>query len=55
MTPPSDFVYLPANVLQGLGVTTAESVEIAGRLVRARAQSEAWAAPKAAFLTPDGR
>ena len=55
MTPSSEFVYLPAEVLEGLGVTTAESVEIIERLLRAQARSQAWAAPKAAFLTPDGR
>ena len=55
MAPTTDFVYLPADLLEGLGVTTAESVEIIERLFRARARGEAWAAPKAAFLTPDGR
>ncbi len=55
MSTPPEFVYLPADLLEGLGVTTAEAVEIIERLLRARARSEAWAAPKAAFLTPDGR
>lgn len=50
-----EFLYLSAETMEGLGVTTAEAVEIIERLVRGRARSEAWAAPKAAFLTPDGR
>ena len=55
MTAPADFLYLPAEILEGLGVTTAEAVEIIERLFRGRARGEAWAAPKAAFLTADGR
>lgn len=55
MTLPPEFLYLPAEVLEDLGVTTAESVEMIEQLFRARARGQAWAAPKAAFLTPDGR
>ena len=54
MTEPGKFLYLSEAALAGLGVTTEEAVESIERLIRGRAQSKVWYAPKA-VVQPDGR
>lgn len=47
--------YLSRATLESLKITPREVVECIESLVRARARSEAWSAPKAAISPPDGR
>jgi ornithine cyclodeaminase/alanine dehydrogenase-like protein (mu-crystallin family) len=47
--------YLSRATLESLKITPREVVECIESLVRARARSQAWSAPKAAINPPDGR
>jgi ornithine cyclodeaminase/alanine dehydrogenase len=47
--------YLSRATLESLNITPREVVECIESLVRARARSQAWSAPKAAINPPDGR
>ena len=49
------FVYLSAADLEGLGITTAESVASIEQVVHGLSTAQAWAAPKSVFIAPDGR
>jgi len=51
----NSFLYLSQKDLENLGLTTAEIVESLEHLIRGRARSQVWAAPKAAVAPPDGR
>ena len=51
----ADFLYLSSEVLEGLDVSTAESVESIEQLLHARARSEAWSAPVSLLFLPDRR
>ena len=51
----TDFLYLSDEVMEGLNVTTAESVESIEQLLLGRTKSQVWAAPKSALMLPDGR
>lgn len=55
MSQSAEFLYLSRETLESLGVSAAEVVETIEGLIRDRAQSRAWSAPKAAFTPPDGR
>jgi len=55
MSQPAGFLYLSRSTLDGLAISAADVVESIENLIRARAQSRAWSAPKAAFTPPDGR
>ena len=55
MTQPASFLYLSRQALEDLGITTAQAVDSLERLIRARVDSKAWAAPKAVIQPPDGR
>jgi ornithine cyclodeaminase/alanine dehydrogenase-like protein (mu-crystallin family) len=52
---PNNIRYLSRSTLESLEVTPEEVVECIERLMRARRQSRAWSAPKAAIHPPDGR
>ena len=49
------FIYLSAQTLESLHVSTEESIESIENAVRGLAHEEAWATPKSAMLIPDGR
>ena len=51
----ADFLYLSNEVLEGLDVSTAESVESIEQLLHRRARSQAWSAPVTLLFVPDGR
>lgn len=55
MKQPAEFLYLTNEVLEGLGVTTSESVASIEHLLHVRAQSGAWDAPVTLLMVPDGR
>ena len=55
MTVAGNFLYLSEENLAGLAVTTEETVEAIERLIRGRARSKVWSAPKAVVLPADGR
>lgn len=55
MSRSSEFLYLSRKTLDTLDISAAEVVETIESLIRDRAQSRAWSAPKAAFTAPDGR
>ncbi len=55
MNEAASFVYLSGDTLNGLNISAAEIVESIEHLVRDRARSLAWSAPKSAFTPPDGR
>ena len=49
------FLYLSDEILETLGVSTAEAVESIEMLLRARARAEAWDTPVNLLMVPDGR
>ena len=49
------FLYLSDEILETLGVSTAEAVESIEELLRARARAEAWDTPVNLLMVPDGR
>lgn len=55
MSQSGNFLYLSRETLEGLDISSAEVVESIENLIRDRARSRAWSAPKAAFTPPDGR
>jgi ornithine cyclodeaminase/alanine dehydrogenase-like protein (mu-crystallin family) len=55
MTETRTILYLSENDLEGLGITTEESIQAIEALIHGRARSKVWWAPKAAILPDDGR
>lgn len=49
------FLYLSDETLAGLGISTAEVVQVIEEAVLAQAQGALWASPKSALLPGDGR
>jgi len=55
MTETRKFIYLSEQTLEGLCITTDESVAAIENAVRGLSEQQAWALPKSAILVPDGR
>lgn len=55
MTMPTSLPFLSAEILEGLGVTAAETVACIEDLLFHRQTPQVWAPPKTAVITPDGR
>lgn len=49
------FMYLSREALDSLGITAREAADAVESLIKRHAMKQAWAAPKVAITTPDGR
>lgn len=55
MTTAKSIPYLSEEILEGLGITTADVIEAIETLIRGSAQDKVWSATKAVIMPPDGR
>jgi len=55
MTDSKNFLYLSEQTLDGLDISTADSIAAIEAAIRGRARSTVWNAPKAVLQPPDGR
>ncbi|MDE0809212.1 MAG: ornithine cyclodeaminase family protein [Alphaproteobacteria bacterium] len=55
MTDPRNILYLSRSDLEGLGISTDDSINAIEKMIWGRAEGKVWWTPKANILPPDGR